>query len=132
MTSFCRIFLRTPPVLCPLPVGLTGCKANGDEPPGAASQPPLLNAVAPALPQTGDDAPPPEKTGGFDGKRAFAHVARQVSFGPHASGSAAIAQVQNYLLSELKSYGCSVERSEEHTSELQSHSDLVCRLLLEK
>src|SRR5947207_12276100 len=31
--------------------------------------------------------------------------------------------------------GCSrlrVPRSEEHTSELQSHSDLVCRLLLEK
>src|SRR5260221_4539005 len=27
--------------------------------------------------------------------------------------------------------GCSA-RSEEHTSELQSHSDLVCRLLLEK
>src|SRR5437667_6558497 len=25
-----------------------------------------------------------------------------------------------------------VERSEEHTSELQSHHDLVCRLLLEK
>src|SRR5438132_4610916 len=30
--------------------------------------------------------------------------------------------------------GCSRQssRSEEHTSELQSHSDLVCRLLLEK
>src|SRR5260221_8360425 len=28
-------------------------------------------------------------------------------------------------------YYCT-ERSEEHTSELQSHSDLVCRLLLEK
>src|SRR5438034_1761281 len=27
---------------------------------------------------------------------------------------------------------CVQERSEEHTSELQSHSDLVCRLLLEK
>src|SRR5260221_7772844 len=27
---------------------------------------------------------------------------------------------------------CQPERSEEHTSELQSHSDLVCRLLLEK
>ena len=26
----------------------------------------------------------------------------------------------------------SMKRSEEHTSELQSHSDLVCRLLLEK
>src|SRR5437588_2556554 len=28
--------------------------------------------------------------------------------------------------------GLPVARSEEHTSELQSHSDLVCRLLLEK
>src|SRR5438034_3494269 len=28
--------------------------------------------------------------------------------------------------------GGSTKRSEEHTSELQSHSDLVCRLLLEK
>src|SRR5437588_8787688 len=28
--------------------------------------------------------------------------------------------------------GHGVPRSEEHTSELQSHSDLVCRLLLEK
>src|SRR5438132_7289678 len=27
---------------------------------------------------------------------------------------------------------CRLSRSEEHTSELQSHSDLVCRLLLEK
>src|SRR5438034_11509357 len=27
---------------------------------------------------------------------------------------------------------CRERRSEEHTSELQSHSDLVCRLLLEK
>src|SRR5260221_3965383 len=29
-------------------------------------------------------------------------------------------------------YEIAVPRSEEHTSELQSHSDLVCRLLLEK
>src|SRR5438132_1607401 len=28
--------------------------------------------------------------------------------------------------------GSLITRSEEHTSELQSHSDLVCRLLLEK
>src|SRR5438132_10260261 len=31
-----------------------------------------------------------------------------------------------------RKYGRSLTRSEEHTSELQSHSDLVCRLLLEK
>src|SRR5260221_9609081 len=29
-------------------------------------------------------------------------------------------------------FGMRARRSEEHTSELQSHSDLVCRLLLEK
>src|SRR5438132_8330394 len=35
--------------------------------------------------------------------------------------------------SDLRSVTCSRgRRSEEHTSELQSHSDLVCRLLLEK
>jgi len=29
-------------------------------------------------------------------------------------------------------YSSETDRSEEHTSELQSHHDLVCRLLLEK
>src|SRR3989440_1012561 len=33
---------------------------------------------------------------------------------------------------EMKLSGTFVRRSEEHTSELQSRSDLVCRLLLEK
>jgi len=92
-----------------VPGGLAGCKASGNEAPGASSQPPFMSAAASVPPQTGDDAPRAEKTGGFDGKRAFAHVAKQVSFGPHPSGSAAIARVQDYLLSELKSYGCSVE-----------------------
>src|SRR5260221_7785480 len=41
------------------------------------------------------------------------------------------------LMRTLKAGGadvvlCASNRSEEHTSELQSHSDLVCRLLLEK
>src|SRR5260221_13224846 len=34
--------------------------------------------------------------------------------------------------SAAKAAGRRLPRSEEHTSELQSHSDLVCRLLLEK
>jgi glutaminyl-peptide cyclotransferase len=84
---------------------LMGCKSKGAE----ASTAPFMSTVASAPPQTADDAPAPDKTGGFDGKRAFAHVAKQVSFGPHPSGSPAIAQVQEYLLSELKSYGCTAE-----------------------
>jgi hypothetical protein len=109
MTSLCKIVLRTAALLCVLSGGFTGCKASGNASPGAASEPPVRNAVGSAPPQTADDAPPPEKTGGIDGKRAFAHVAKLVSFGPHPSGSPAIAQVQEYLLSELKSYGCTVE-----------------------
>src|SRR2546428_4340357 len=39
-------------------------------------------------------------------------------------------QLLAYHIAVLR--GCDVDRSEEHTSELQSRSDLVCRLLLEK
>ena len=55
-------------------------------------------------------------------------------------GSAAYTEFDNdedivdlYVENEdLMNYRCGLVRSEEHTSELQSHSDLVCRLLLEK
>ncbi len=109
MTSLSRISLGVIPALCIFAIGLAGCKASGKEAPAAASQPPFMSAFASTPPQSADDAPPPEKTGGFDGKRAFAQVAKQVSFGPRPSGSPAIAQLQEYLLSELKSYGCVVE-----------------------
>src|SRR5260221_1674469 len=39
---------------------------------------------------------------------------------------------ENCLCSSVCLHPSLFERSEEHTSELQSHSDLVCRLLLEK
>src|SRR5229473_7455748 len=84
----------------------TGCKADA----GGNNSPNSAGAVAQASPQqSADDAPPPESTGGFDGRKAFAHVAKQVSFGPRPSGSPAIVQAQNYIQSELKSYGCTVE-----------------------
>src|SRR5260221_4413050 len=40
-------------------------------------------------------------------------------------------QLRAETIIQLIAWKCE-ERSEEHTSELQSHSDLVCRLLLEK
>jgi glutaminyl-peptide cyclotransferase len=84
---------------------LIGCKSKGAE----ASTAPFMSTVATAPPQAADAAPSPDKTAGFDGNRAFASVAKQVGFGPHPSGSPAIAKVQDYLISELKSYGCTVE-----------------------
>ena len=88
-------------------VSLAGCKAN---PIYTATSSPEIHSVTPApAPIASDDAPPPEKTGGFDGKRAFAQVAKQVAFGPRPSGSPAIAQLQDYLQSELASYGCRMD-----------------------
>jgi glutaminyl-peptide cyclotransferase len=90
-------------------VALSGCKSNTDRD-ASAGTPPFMSAVASTPPQMPDqDTPPPEQTGGFDGKRAYAHVAKMVGFGPRPSGSQAIAQTQDYILSELTSYGCSVE-----------------------
>ncbi len=98
---------------CILAIFVLGCRSKAAGGAGPTSSPvssaPFMSAPAAIPPQSSDDAPPPASTGGFDGKRAFAHVAKQVSFGPHPSGSPAIIQVQDYIQSELKSYGCKVE-----------------------
>ena len=83
-----------------------GCKDKVEQ----TATPPFMSTVATLPPQApDDDTPPPEKTGGFDGKRAFAQVAKQVGFGPRPSGSQALGQLQNYIQSELSSYGCKVD-----------------------
>jgi glutaminyl-peptide cyclotransferase len=83
---------------------LSGCKADGRESGAAAPAQPSAAAA-----QISNDAPSPEKTGGFDGQKAYEHVAKQVAFGPRPSGSQAIGQTQDYILSQLKSFGCMVE-----------------------
>ena len=88
-------------------VGLTGCQTSDSS--RGAGQPPFMSTAASNPPQGANDAPSPDKTGGFDGKRAYELVAKQVGFGPHPSGSPAIAKLQDFLQSELKSYGCTVE-----------------------
>jgi glutaminyl-peptide cyclotransferase len=97
-------------------LAVAGCKAKADNPQAAAKDAPFMSAVTTAPPprsqaatQPNDEAPPPDKTEGFDGQRAFAQVAKQVSIGPRPSGSPSIAQTQDYLLSELKSYGCTAD-----------------------
>src|SRR5476649_776398 len=49
----------------------------------------------------------------------------------NSSGSSVAGRVE-YLSESFIIVSCTMSRSEEHTSELQSHSDFVCRLLLEK
>ncbi len=89
---------------------ISGCKSDtAKEKKPDAGSPPFMSTIAATPPQIAADALPPEKTGGFEGKAAFDHVAKMVSFGPRPTGSQAIAQTQEYILSQLQSYGCTVE-----------------------
>jgi glutaminyl-peptide cyclotransferase len=69
-------------------------------------------ASAPASPAPA--SPPAADTGGFDGGRAFAHVAKLVSIGPRPAGSEAIHSAQDYIESQLKADGCPVEDDDFH------------------
>src|SRR5256886_13004194 len=58
---------------------------------------------------------------------------RQAVHGPRAVGAAAERHnPADHGCGDHESFGEGTNRSEEHTSELQSQSNLVCRLLLEK
>src|SRR5438034_4840012 len=59
-------------------------------------------------------------------KREFEVMAKKNNF-LELDGEASVPVVNKQLRQRIGE-----QRSEEHTSELQSHSDLVCRLLLEK
>src|SRR5260370_23571774 len=58
------------------------------------------------------------------GPIAIAHRAR--------SAAVPIANLPGFMIGEIGRRNAEIARSEEHSSELQSHLNLVCRLLLEK
>jgi len=87
---------------------LAGCKSNGTNDHASAAGKPSIPVPATAA-QVPVDALPPEKTGGFDGALAYNHVAKLVSFGPRPSGSQAILLAQDYITSQLSSFGCTVD-----------------------
>src|SRR5206468_9548720 len=60
----------------------------------------------------------------------LSNVKRKLLFGPFIVRVYSL-RFKDMVLGQHSRQTC-VERSEEHTSELQSRSDLVCRLLLEK
>jgi peptidase M28-like protein len=60
-------------------------------------------------------APAPDKTGGFDGQRAFQHVADLVTIGPRTAGTDGNHRAQDYITAQLKDSGCPVEPEEFHT-----------------
>lgn len=89
-----------------------GCNSS-DTKSAPEGQQPFMSTVAGSAPvpfvAPEDRAPSADKTGGFDGQRAYDLVVKQVSFGPRPAGSQSLAKLQDYLESELKSYGCAVD-----------------------
>jgi glutaminyl-peptide cyclotransferase len=72
-------------------------------------------AAAPAAPPPQkSDAPPADQTGGFDGQRAYEHVAKLVGIGPRPAGSENMRRSQEYIHAQLKSFGCAYEDDDFH------------------
>lgn len=62
-----------------------------------------------------EPAPPASETGGFDGQKAFEHVAQLVALGPRPPASDGIHRAQEYIRNQLKSYGCQVDEDDFHS-----------------
>ena len=60
-------------------------------------------------------APPADSTGGFDGQRAYQHVANLVAIGPHSAGTDGDRAAQEYIIGQLKTSGCPVDEEDFHT-----------------
>jgi len=79
-----------------LPLFALGCGAKS---PGPSASPAVVQS----------DALPAQSPGGFDGQRAYAHVARLAEIGPHPPASDGIHRAQQYIRTTLEGYGCPVE-----------------------
>lgn len=85
-------------------VGQVSCTAQ----PQSAAPPAKAAPTAPVFPP----APAPETTGGFDGGKAFAHVAELVKIGPRVPGTDGIRRAQDYIKSQLQGFGCAIEEDD--------------------
>jgi glutaminyl-peptide cyclotransferase len=94
---------------------LVSCKgSSADQNASAAPSATAPAAPAPAAtPATTCKTPPPTT---FSGDCAFDQVAKQVSFGPRPPASDAIHRLQDYMISQLKGFGCAVDTHDFHAS----------------
>ena len=58
-----------------------------------------------------DTAPAAASTGGFDGQRAYQHVADLVAIGPRSAGTEGGRRAQEYIVRQLQGFGCMVEQA---------------------
>lgn len=102
-----RSFRFLAPVACLLALTSWSCKGAGASQAAAAGQAP---ATRPSV------APPAASTGGFDGQRAYRHVADLVAIGPRSAGTEGDRRAQQYILGRLRSFGCPVDQDNFHAN----------------
>ena len=85
--------------------------SSGSESPGPAAANQAAAATKPA-----EVAPPADQTGGFDGAKAYEHVAKLVSFGPRPPASEGLHRSQDYIIGQLKADGCEIDQDDFHAS----------------
>jgi len=81
-------------------------------PPDAAANAPATQVAIGAA----DAAPPASETGGFDGSKAYEFTAKVVEFGPRPPQSDPLHKTQDYIRSQLQSFGCVVDEDDFHAS----------------
>jgi hypothetical protein len=97
---------------------LLGC-GNGSPKSGAAqsSEAPAQGpAAAPADTSGASDALPPDKTGGFDGARAYDYTSKIVAIGPRQPNTDGIHREQDFIRAELTKSGCTFDEDDFNSS----------------
>ena len=91
------------------PAGASAVAAPASSGPTATPASTQRLAISPA-----DAALPAAQTGGFDGAAAYDYTAKLVAFGPRPPASDAIHRTQDYIVGQLKSFGCAVDTDDFH------------------
>jgi glutaminyl-peptide cyclotransferase len=105
-----QIFHRWILALFAAPLFLAACGGKGAVTTEATSE-----AASAPLSTPRQTAPAPDKTGGFDGQQAFQHVFDLVAIGPRTAGTEGSHRAQDYIIGQLKGFGCPVEPEAFHT-----------------
>ena len=92
--------------------GAVACAPSASRAEKAGALPAPAAAATQASVSVADAAPPAAQTAGFDGAKAFEYLKAQVAFGPRPAGSPALARTQDYIKSQLTSFGCKVEEDD--------------------
>ena len=99
--------------------GVVACGASNTPTPtssGVTAPGPSAANQAAATPKPAEVAPPADQTGGFDGSKAYEHVAKLVSFGPRPPASEGLHRSQEYIIGQLKADGCDLDQDDFHAS----------------